>query len=475
MSSLASSADHTAPRAVIAAARIPSEPLRSRALRAGGWLLGSSFASQALRLASSLVLTRLLVPGDFGLVAAVQTLYFALVMFSDLGVWQSVVNRRGEIDERFLGTAMSVQLARGALLAVVVLALAFALHATAVQDAFAAGTAFADPRMPWMMAAFAVCALLQGAESMRIATAQRALRAALLVRMELLSQCAGMVVTIALALYTRSVWSLVAGTLVATLARTALSHAMLPGPTVRPAWNAEAAHEIVGFGKWVFLSSIVGFAAAHGEKLLLGGTLPAASFGVFAIAATLLAAATGLIGNLNGHLVFPALAEALRTDDGRAAQVYQRVQRLADVVLAFSAGAAFMAASWLVRLLYDARYVDAGWMLQIIALGLLAMRFQVLEQMMFARGRPAWVTAANALRAAALVVSIPAGYTLAGERGAVIAVAASQFAGWPMAFVFRRSAGLPGWRAEAVWPVALVAGIVAGGAADHLLGAALGR
>jgi len=237
----------------------------------------------------------------------------------------------------------------------------------------------------------------------------------------------------------------------------------------------QAAREIVGFGKWVFLSSIVGFAAAHGEKVLLGGTLQAASFGVFAIAATLLAAATGLIGNLNGHLVFPALAESLRTGDGRAAAMYERVQRVADAVLAFGAGAAFMAADWVVRLLYDARYADAGWMLQVIALGLLAMRFQVLEQMMFARGRPAWVTGANALRAAALLVSIPAGYALAGERGAVIAVAASQFAGWPLAFAFRRATGLPTWRAEAVWPIALLAGLVAGAGADQLLGAALGR
>lgn len=463
------------PPAAVTEPAVPAASLRGRMARAGGWLLGSSFASQALRLASSLVLTRLLVPGDFGLVAAVQTLYFALVMFSDLGVWQSVVNRRGDLDTRFLGTAMSVQLARGALLATVVLALSLVLHMAAEQGRFPAGTAYADPRMPWMMAAFAVAALLQGAESMRIATAQRDLRTDVLVRMELLSQVAGMIVTVALALATRSVWSLVMGTLVATLARTVLSHVMLPGAAARPAWNAAAAREIVGFGKWVFLSSIVGFAAAHGEKLLLGGTLQADSFGVFAIAATLLAAATGLIGNLNGHLVFPALAESLRAGNGRAAAVYERVQRLADALLAFGAGAAFMAAGWVVRLLYDARYADAGWMLQVIALGLLAMRFQVLEQMMFARGRPAWVTGANGLRAAALAVSIPAGYALAGERGAVIAVAASQFAGWPLAFAFRRATGLLSWRAEAVWPVALLAGIGAGAVVDQLLVATLGR
>ena len=60
-------------------------------LRAALWLLGSNLASQALRLASNLLLARWLAPEAFGLIAAVNTLYFGLVMFSDLGIWQSIV------------------------------------------------------------------------------------------------------------------------------------------------------------------------------------------------------------------------------------------------------------------------------------------------------------------------------------------------------------------------------------------------
>jgi O-antigen/teichoic acid export membrane protein len=164
---------------------VAARSLRQRMLHASGWILSSSLVSQALRLASSLVLTRLLVPQAFGLVAAVQTLYFALVMFSDLGVWQSVVNRQRAMDARFLGTAMSVQLLRGALLALVVLALALGIHVAAGRDAFTPGTVYADPRLPWMMSVFALSALLQGAESMHLATAQRDLRTGQLVRLEL--------------------------------------------------------------------------------------------------------------------------------------------------------------------------------------------------------------------------------------------------------------------------------------------------
>ncbi len=436
--------------------------LRQRMLHAGGWILSSSLVSQALRLASSLVLTRLLVPEAFGLVAAVQTLYFALVMFSDLGVWQSVVNRQRAVDARFLGTAMSVQLLRGVLLAVVVLALALGIHVAAGRDAFAAGTVYADPRLPWMMSVFALSALLQGAESLNLATAQRELRTGQLMRLELFSQLAGMVVTITLALITRSVWSLVAGTLTATLARTAMSHGVLPGERMRPCWDPASLREITGFGKWIFLSSLIGFTAAHGEKLMLGGSLSASTFGVYFIAATLLAAVTGLVASLNAHLIFPGLSEAIRSGEREAARIYQRVQQAADVLLGLIAGVLCMAGHWIVFLLFDARYAGAGWMLQVLGLGLLAIRYQVLEQMMFARSQPGWVTASNTLRAGCLVVLIPAGFALGGERGAVMAVAASQFAGWPLALAFKYRNGLLNWRGEAVWPLALMTGLATG-------------
>jgi O-antigen/teichoic acid export membrane protein len=175
-------------------------------LHAAGWLVGGNVSSQLLRLASNLVLTRLLLPEAFGLVAAVNTLYFALVMFSDLGVWQSVVRSDRGHDPRFLGTAWTVQLLRGVLLCAVVLALALGLHVAAGAGMFAAGTVYADPRLPPMVAAFALAALLQGAESMKLASAQRELRGGELARLEIGSQLVAMAVTLALAFATRSVW-----------------------------------------------------------------------------------------------------------------------------------------------------------------------------------------------------------------------------------------------------------------------------
>lgn len=440
--------------------------LRARTIRAAGWLVGSNASSQALRLVSNLILTRLLVPEAFGLVAAANTLYFALVMFSDLGVWQSVVKSERGVEPRFLGTAWTVQLARGVLLCAVVLAVALGVHLAAAAGAFSAGTVYTDPRLPGMIAVFALAALVQGAESMKLAVSQRELHGAALARLELASQVAAVGATIALAWATRSVWSLVVGSLVGSVVRTALSHVALPGRAAPPCWDRACAREIIGFGKWIFVSSIVGFLAAHGEKVILGATLATASFGVFSIAATLVAAVAGLYGSLNGHVIFSSLSIAQRSDQAELARVYARVQQLSDLLLGGVAGVLAVAGHWVVWVLYDARYQDAGWMLQWLGFGLLAMRHQVVEQLMFARGRPARVTANNVLRAAALAILIPAGYALAGERGAIAGVVIAQFAGWPLSLLFKREQGLLTWATERWWLPALAAGLAAGALID---------
>ena len=125
-----------------------------------------------------------------------------------------------------------------------------------------------------------------------------------------------------------------------------------------------------------------------------------------------------------------------------------------------------MSGHWAVWLLYDKRYQDAGWMLQWLALGLVALRQQVVEQLMFARGKPSWVSANNTLRAVSLVVFIPLGFLLAGERGAIAGVVISQFASWPFSMKFKYDQGLLTWATEKWWVPALILGMMVGWLVD---------
>lgn len=443
--------------------------LGGRMVKAALWLVGSNVSSQALRLISSLVLTRLLMPDAFGLLAAMSTLYFGLVMFSDMGIWQSVVKSENGNELRFLGTAWTAQLIRALILVLLVCLMAAGVFFLSQSRWIQASSVYADPRMPWMMASFSVCALLQGLESMKLATAQRNLHGAYLARLELLSQLAAMVTTIGLTWWTRSVWSLMVGTMVYSLARTWMSHFYLPGQHVRPCWDPVHAREIIGFGKWIFLSSVIGFLAANIEKLILAALLTATSFGLFSIASTLLAALVGVYASLNGHVVFSSMSQALRGNRADMVRLYGRVQRIADVLLGGLAGVLIMSGQWAIWILYDPRYEQAGWMLQTLGVGLLALRYQVVEQLMFATNQPAWVSGNNVLRALGLLVGVPAGFALAGERGALVVVVACQFASWPLTLIFKWREGLLGHGSERWWLPALLAGLLIGWCFDAVL------
>jgi O-antigen/teichoic acid export membrane protein len=325
-----------------------------------------------------------------------------------------------------------------------------------------------------MMAVFALSALIQGMESMQLATAQRELLARKMVHLELITQVATIAITLLAAWLTRSVWALLFGTVASALIKTVLSYFLIPGRRVAPCWDADSAREIIGFGKWIFLSSIIGFLAAHGEKLILGGSLGVATFGVFSIASNLLSALVSVYSTLNGRVIFSSLSLVLRENDAAAmTRVYTRMQQLADLFLGAVSGILLFAGQWLVISLYDARYADAGWMLQLLGLSLLAMRHQVLEQLMFALGRPGWVSANNGLRALALIICIPAGFSLAGDRGALWGVVISQFASWPLSLRFKYTHGLLRWSTEKWWLPGLGLGMAVGWAINSIFTAQL--
>ena len=65
--------------------------LTKRVLWASGWAISNNAVRQVLRLASNLVLSRLLFPSAFGTMAIVSSVLAGLEMLSDVGVGPSII------------------------------------------------------------------------------------------------------------------------------------------------------------------------------------------------------------------------------------------------------------------------------------------------------------------------------------------------------------------------------------------------
>ena len=80
------------------------------------WTVGIFGLGQSLRLASSIVLTRLLAPELFGILVIVYTLQNGIDLLSDLGFGQSLVLNKNAESPPFYNTVWSLRLVRGLLL-----------------------------------------------------------------------------------------------------------------------------------------------------------------------------------------------------------------------------------------------------------------------------------------------------------------------------------------------------------------------
>lgn len=328
---------------------LKGEGLKARALRGTGMTVAAIAGENLLRLLSNLVLTRLLFPEAFGMMALVQTFIQGLKMLSDTGVIPSIVRSDRGDDPDFLNTAWMVQIARGVLLWLGACALALP----------AAGI-YGEPMLAQILPVTGLSVLISGFATTKVATARRHLALGRLTAINLGTQVLGILVTIVLAWAWQTVWALVAGGLVTALATVAAQHFALPGIRNRFHWDSGAFRELFGFGVFIFLSSALGFVMNQGHKLVLGAYLAMGDFGVYNIGAMLAVLPFMVSNKISDSVVFPLYRH--RPVAASAAN-RRNVFRARRLVIAASLGMAAVLAFAgvpLVDLVYDPRYAMAG-------------------------------------------------------------------------------------------------------------------
>ncbi|MEO0362459.1 MAG: oligosaccharide flippase family protein, partial [Pseudomonadota bacterium] len=259
------------------------ESLASRAVSAGLYKLGGHGASLAMRLGGNLVMTRLLAPEAFGLMAIVTALQVAMVMFSDFGMRTAIVRSRNGEHPDFLRTVFTLQVGQFAIIAFLILAVAGGL---AVAQGYAdfGETVYGDPRLPILLALSSLAMVAQGLRSTNIAVADRKLLQARVTVMELVSQFAGVASTIGVGFVYPTVYALIVGMIVSSSVSAIMTHAIFPGPRMGFALRRDFVAEIWGFGRWLVGASIMGFFANQGDRLVLSALMTKEQLGLYAIA-----------------------------------------------------------------------------------------------------------------------------------------------------------------------------------------------
>lgn len=382
----------------------------SRAMRGSVLTAGSFAISQGLRLASNLILTRLLFPEAFGLMALVSVALIGLQMFSDTGIGPAIARSPRGDDPDFLDTAWTINVARGALLWVLACVAAWPL-----------AWAWDAPEMVQLLPVAGISLLIAGFNPTRIDTANRHLLLGRVTALDLLSQLIGIIAMALLAWAMHSVWALVIGSLIGAVAKLALTWTLLPGRVNRFRWEGPAGSELLHFGKWIFLSTLCGFLLAQGDKAVLGSVLSKEAMGIYNIGFFLASFPALLAGVVIARIMIPLYREQTTASPEVGAQRIRRMRLgLTLMVLLMLAAMGFIG-PFLVKIMFDDRYLAAGVIVTLVALaqmpGIIGLSY---DQSALAAGDGKGFFFLLAMRASVHLAALIIGAQWAGAAGALL-------------------------------------------------------
>lgn len=356
--------------------------LKKLALNGSLWTMGGYGAAQLLRLVSNVILAKLLFPEAFGLMVLVTIFMQGIAMFSDIGIRPSIIQNERN-DAAFLNTAWTMQVIRGMVLWLI-----------ACLGAYPYSLLYNEPLLALMLPVAGLTAVIAGFNSTALATTSRKLQLARLTILEFIAQAVSIIVMIAWVLVHPTVWGLVAGGITSSLVKMLLSHIWLGDIKNKLYWEKDAAGRLFRFGRWILASTALTFFARQIDRMLLGFYLGTATLGIYSIAAMFKDTANASIQMLGSKVLFPSYSELVRTGDDT--RLYNALKKTRLIMIA---------GSWIISILliflgpiiisylYDERYSDAVWMIQILPLGTLVGVLSLTYQNMYlAKGRSDFIT-----------------------------------------------------------------------------------
>jgi O-antigen/teichoic acid export membrane protein len=389
--------------------------LEKPSVRGAAWTIAGFGASQILRFGGNLILTRLLVPEFFGIMAMVNSLRMGLDLLSDIGITQSIVQNPNATKSDFLNTAWTLQIIRGLFIAAFIMLMAWPISSF-----------YQEPLLLPVILITGGAALIQSLTSTKLWLLNRYLKLGWFVSLELGSSFLGLCAMIIWAWFDPSIWALAFGTVMTPLIKVSASHFLIPGDGNRLCWNRKYLDEIVSFGRWIMVASATIFLADQADRFILAKLLSFSVLGVYTIAITLAQLPQKIMKQLNSRVIFPVVSQ--NADMPRSDLRRKILSRRKLIVFPAAIGVAVLSSfgDILISTLYDDRYLDATWMFSLLSLGIwFSMLFYTSIPCLLGVGKPFYTAQGNFMRFLMVVIGIPVGFNVAGEFGAIFAVAIS--------------------------------------------------
>jgi O-antigen/teichoic acid export membrane protein len=319
--------------------------LKGKTARAALVSTVSQGANFILRMGSMVILARLLVPADFGLVGMATACTGFLELFRDAGLSQATIQRTS-INRSQTSTLFWINLAVGAILAFLCAAIAPVLT-----------NFYHEPRLLGVMLVIGASFLLSGAAAQHRAVLMRDMRFAVLAAIDIGSLFVSIGVGIGMAAAGKGYWALVGMTVcqnVANVLGVWTIGGWVPGPPRR----GVGVRSMLRYGGTLTLNSVLVYIAYNADKVLLGRFWGADALGIYGRAYQFINLPTSNLNTCIGQVAFPALSR-LQNDPERLKSYFLKGYGLfLSLVVPITMGCALFAED-IIRVFFGPKWGEA--------------------------------------------------------------------------------------------------------------------
>jgi O-antigen/teichoic acid export membrane protein len=307
-----------------------------------------------LSMINTIVLARLLLPDDFGVIGMVTVFINFLIMFKDAGLSTATIQNES-IDSKQISTLFWIN-------AIISLGLGIAiLISSPLVAAF-----YKKPELTAVTAVLSLSFIIQGFAIQHNALLQRHIKFTAIAINDIIAQICSIAIAIALASVGLRYWALVAGTLVrsATLvALTFYSCPWIPGKMQR----GTGVREMIKFGGHLTAGGIVNYFARNLDSLLIGRLVGAGPLGLYSRAFSLLMTPLTQIRAPLTTMSLPILS-TLKSEPTRYLSYFKKLLDI-SVSLALPISVySFLEGEFLIRVLLGENWMEAVPVFKILAI-----------------------------------------------------------------------------------------------------------
>lgn len=381
--------------------------LKQKAVKGVFWSVVQKWGRAGITTITFIILSRLLTPEAFGLVALATAFIVFIELFLDQGFGSAIV-QRAKLDPEHLDTAFWLNVLTSILMTVALIAASGPL-----------ATAFEEPRLASVLRWLSITLVLSGLSSTQISILQRKLAFKDFAIRTTASNVIGGVVGISMAFAGFGVWSLVGQDLASGLVRVII---LWRASDWRPGFKVSMRHykELVTFGVSVVGNNALTVLIRRSDDLLIGYFLGPTLLGFYTIGYQLLLTIIRLVTEVTNAVAFPAFSRIQHRPERMRHAFYKVTQYTSLFAFPVFIGLAALAPE-LVLAIFGAKWAPSIPVMQVLAMiGILQSVLFFNGSVIKASGKPSWQLGIMFLNAIGTVL----GFLLAVRWG-IVAVAAS--------------------------------------------------